>query len=177
MTTEITIDTGTSELLCAIRDRVAIITLNRPEVRNALSDNLTPTLRTMIKTCDENPEIGALLITGAGTAELRFALRSGRCLRTRVSPDYLRWLPEGAQEGAAHAVAIGKTGLPGDDVDRMAALLHHQPGGLDAQVLDRLGRRLAGLCAERTAELARTQVRGSGELSDRQRSREIALCI
>ena len=68
MTTEITIDTGTSELLCAIRDRVAIITLNRPEVRNALSDHLTPALRTMIKTCGENPDVGALLITGTGTA-------------------------------------------------------------------------------------------------------------
>ncbi len=44
MTTEITIDTGTNELLCAIRDRVAVITLNRPEARNALSDNLTPAL-------------------------------------------------------------------------------------------------------------------------------------
>jgi len=68
MSTEITIDTGTSELLCAIRDRVAVITLNRPEVRNAMSDTLTPALRTMIKTCGENPEIGALLITGAGAA-------------------------------------------------------------------------------------------------------------
>ena len=53
--TGITIDTGTNELLCAIRDRVAVITLNRPEVRNALSDHLTPALRTMIKTCGENP--------------------------------------------------------------------------------------------------------------------------
>jgi len=66
--TEITVDTGTSELLCAIRDRVAVITLNRPEVRNALSDDLTPALRSMIKICGENPEVGALLITGAGTA-------------------------------------------------------------------------------------------------------------
>jgi enoyl-CoA hydratase/carnithine racemase len=63
-----TIDTGTNELLCEIRDRVAIITLNRPEVRNAMSDNLTPALRTMIKTCGENPDVGALLLTGAGTA-------------------------------------------------------------------------------------------------------------
>ena len=68
MSTEITIDTGTDELLCVIRDRVAIITLNRPEVRNAMSDNLTPALRGMIKTCGENPQVGALLITGAGTA-------------------------------------------------------------------------------------------------------------
>ena len=68
MTTETTIDTGTGELLCVIREHVAIITLNRPEVRNALSDHLTPALRTMIRTCGENPDVGALLITGAGAA-------------------------------------------------------------------------------------------------------------
>ena len=63
---ETTIDTGTDELLCVIRDRVAIITLNRPEVRNALSDTLSPALRNMIRTCGEDPDIHALLITGAG---------------------------------------------------------------------------------------------------------------
>lgn len=68
MTTETKIDTGTDELLCVIRDRVAIITLNRPEARNAFSDTLTPALRAMIKTCGENPDVGALLLTGAGTA-------------------------------------------------------------------------------------------------------------
>jgi enoyl-CoA hydratase/carnithine racemase len=67
-TTDIAIDTGTRELLCVIRDRVAIITLNRPEARNSLSDHLTPALRAMIKTCGENPEVGVLLITGTGTA-------------------------------------------------------------------------------------------------------------
>lgn len=64
----IEIDTGTGELLCEIRDRVAVITLNRPEARNSLSDYLTPALRRMIKQCGEDPNVGALLITGAGTA-------------------------------------------------------------------------------------------------------------
>jgi enoyl-CoA hydratase/carnithine racemase len=64
----IEVDTGTSELLCEIRDRVALITLNRPEARNALSDRLTPALRRMIKQCGDDPKIGALLITGAGNA-------------------------------------------------------------------------------------------------------------
>jgi len=59
----------------------------------------------------------------------------------------------------------------------MAALLHHQAGGLDAKVLDRLGRRLAGLGAERTAELTRAQVRRVGKLFNRQLRGEIALCI
>lgn len=64
----ISVDTGTDELLCVIRDRVAVITLNRPEARNSLSDNLTPALRRMIKQNGDDPEVGALLITGAGTA-------------------------------------------------------------------------------------------------------------
>ena len=68
MTSEIKIDTGTDELLCVIRDRVAVITLNRPDARNSLSDTLTPALRTMIRVCGENPEVGVLLVTGAGNA-------------------------------------------------------------------------------------------------------------
>jgi enoyl-CoA hydratase/carnithine racemase len=62
------VETGTAELLCHIDGRVAILTLNRPEARNALSDNLTPALRRMIKSLGDDPKIGALLITGAGTA-------------------------------------------------------------------------------------------------------------
>jgi enoyl-CoA hydratase/carnithine racemase len=62
------IDTGTTELLCEVRDPVATITLNRPEARNALSDKLTPALRTQIRERGEDPAVGALLITGAGTA-------------------------------------------------------------------------------------------------------------
>ena len=40
-------------------DGVARITLNRPDARNSLSDALTPALHTMIRTCGENPEVGA----------------------------------------------------------------------------------------------------------------------
>jgi hypothetical protein len=89
----------------------------------------------------------------------------------------LRRLPEGAQEGAPHAITIGKARLPSYDVDRMAALLRHQPGGLESQVLDRLGRRLPGLGAKRAAELAWTEMRHFGDLSNCQRSIEIALRI
>jgi enoyl-CoA hydratase/carnithine racemase len=65
---ETTIDTGTEELLCVLRERVATITLNRPHARNSLSDHLTPALRRMIKAAGENPDVGAILITGTGTA-------------------------------------------------------------------------------------------------------------
>lgn len=66
--TDITIDTGTPQLLCVIREGVALITLNRPEARNAMSDQLTPALRRMIAERGDDPRVGAVLITGAGTA-------------------------------------------------------------------------------------------------------------
>ena len=62
------IDTGTTELLCEVRDGVALITLNRPEARNAMSPALTEALRNQIKARGDDPDVGALLITGAGTA-------------------------------------------------------------------------------------------------------------
>ncbi|WP_300778484.1 enoyl-CoA hydratase [Enhydrobacter sp.] len=62
------IDTGTNELLCVVREGVALITLNRPEARNALSDKLTPALRTQIRERGGDPDVGVILITGAGTA-------------------------------------------------------------------------------------------------------------
>ena len=62
------IDTGTGLLLGELRDGVATLTLNRPEARNALSDELTPALRRTILRLGNDPSVGALVITGAGTA-------------------------------------------------------------------------------------------------------------
>ena len=64
----VTIDTGTDELLCAIDQRVATITLNRPEKRNALSDNLTPALRQTLLDLENNNDVGCIVITGTGNA-------------------------------------------------------------------------------------------------------------
>ncbi len=60
--------TGTDQLLCRVEDGVAVITLNRPEARNTLSDQLSPALRRMIKERGDDPAVRALLITGAGKA-------------------------------------------------------------------------------------------------------------
>ena len=62
------IDTGTDELLCSLDERVALITLNRPERKNALSDNLTPALRQTLFELNTNQEVGCIVITGAGNA-------------------------------------------------------------------------------------------------------------
>lgn len=68
MTEVRTVDTGTDELLCEVKERVATITLNRPEARNSLSDTLTPALRGMVLEMGGDDSVGALLLTGTGDA-------------------------------------------------------------------------------------------------------------
>jgi len=83
------IDTGTTELLCSVRDGVALITLNRPEARNAMSPDLTEALRTQIKARGDADAVGALLITGAGMLGLTataLARRMGTGSITMVDP-------------------------------------------------------------------------------------------
>jgi enoyl-CoA hydratase/carnithine racemase len=61
-------ESGTDQLLMTLEDRVAVVTLNRPEARNALSDELTVALRRAIAWAGQAPEVGAVLLTGAGGA-------------------------------------------------------------------------------------------------------------
>lgn len=49
-----------------IEDGVAILTLNRPEVANALNFDMTHDLFLASIECDENPAIRAVVLTGAG---------------------------------------------------------------------------------------------------------------
>lgn len=62
------IDTGTGELLCALSQRVAVVTLNKPEKKNALGDILTPALRTLLPRLESRSDVGCVMITGAGNA-------------------------------------------------------------------------------------------------------------
>ena len=55
-------------MLARIEDGVATITFNRPEKRNALSDQLTPALRETLQRFDEEPAVRVVVLTGAGTA-------------------------------------------------------------------------------------------------------------
>ncbi|MGL3104556.1 enoyl-CoA hydratase-related protein [Bradyrhizobium sp. BR 1432] len=68
MTKRLEIDTGTTELLAEVRDGVAVITLNRPEARNALSDSMLQAWSGLIKRVGDDPRVRSVLVTGAGTA-------------------------------------------------------------------------------------------------------------
>jgi 2-(1,2-epoxy-1,2-dihydrophenyl)acetyl-CoA isomerase len=68
MTTMDAIDTGTEDLLAAVGDGVATVTLNRPDRRNALSPAMLTGLGRVLADLDAAEDVGALVITGAGPA-------------------------------------------------------------------------------------------------------------
>lgn len=62
------VETGSDQLLARIEDGVGVIVLNRPEARNALSEALTPALRRIVARFAAADEVGAVVVTGAGSA-------------------------------------------------------------------------------------------------------------
>ncbi len=62
------LDTGTSELLCEVERRVATVTLNKPEKKNALGDILTPALREILLVLERRQDVGCVMLTGSGDA-------------------------------------------------------------------------------------------------------------
>ena len=62
------IDTGTEHLLARIDDGVGVLTMNRPERRNALSAQMLDALARTIADFEVNDDVGAVVLTGAGGA-------------------------------------------------------------------------------------------------------------
>ena len=56
------------ELIHAVRDHVATITMNRPERYNALTIRMIENLLEMVSACEEDREVRVLVLTGAGPA-------------------------------------------------------------------------------------------------------------
>jgi enoyl-CoA hydratase len=55
-------------ILVEQRARVGLITLNRPKVLNALNQKLTKELLEAAETCDRDPAVGCIVITGSEKA-------------------------------------------------------------------------------------------------------------
>jgi enoyl-CoA hydratase/carnithine racemase len=62
------VETGTEQLLCRVEARVGVLTLNRPEARNALSVELKEALLRAAMELGGDSGVGCLLLTGAGGA-------------------------------------------------------------------------------------------------------------
>ena len=66
--TKAAIDTGTGHLLAHEEDGVAVITLNRPQARNAMSSAMNGALATVLERAERDAAIRCVVLTGAGGA-------------------------------------------------------------------------------------------------------------
>lgn len=62
------LDTGTEDLLAHEEDGVAVITLNRPQARNAMSGEMNASLARMLDYAEQTASVRCVVITGAGGA-------------------------------------------------------------------------------------------------------------
>jgi len=62
------IDTGTEDILAHQEDGVVIITLNRPQARNAMSGAMNAGLERTLDYAERTPEVRVVVLTGAGGA-------------------------------------------------------------------------------------------------------------
>jgi 2-(1,2-epoxy-1,2-dihydrophenyl)acetyl-CoA isomerase len=63
-----TLDTGTDDLQAEVRSGVGVITLNRPERRNAMSPAMITALKAALDDFETATDVGAVVLTGAGGA-------------------------------------------------------------------------------------------------------------
>ncbi|MEE2703422.1 MAG: enoyl-CoA hydratase-related protein [Myxococcota bacterium] len=63
-----TIETGTDHLHARVEERVAILTMNRPERRNALSGEMLAGLALALNEAETATDVGCIVLTGAGGA-------------------------------------------------------------------------------------------------------------
>src|ERR1700740_1359539 len=62
------LDTGTEDLCAEIDDGVAVITMNRPERRNAFSQAMISALAAVLAQVETDEAVGCVVLTGAGGA-------------------------------------------------------------------------------------------------------------
>jgi 2-(1,2-epoxy-1,2-dihydrophenyl)acetyl-CoA isomerase len=62
------LETGTEDLLATVEDGVAVVAMNRPERRNALSGGMLRAMAAVLAACESDPAVACVVLTGAGGA-------------------------------------------------------------------------------------------------------------
>ncbi len=109
------LDTGTETVLAETTDGVGVVTLNRPERRNALHRDMCDAVPAILERFIVDPEVGCIVVTGAGAAFCAGGdVRDGAERRT------------GKDAGAA-APSVDKASAILCRNARMVRLLHESP--------------------------------------------------
>src|SRR5271156_6658630 len=62
------LETGTQDLRAEVDDGVAVITMNRPDRRNAMSEGMVSALGAVLAQVETDDAVGCVVLTGAGGA-------------------------------------------------------------------------------------------------------------
>lgn len=62
------LDTGTDDLLAEVQDGVAVLTMNRPARRNAMSEAMMAAMERVLADVEVDDAVGCVVLTGAGGA-------------------------------------------------------------------------------------------------------------
>ena len=62
------LDTGTDDLLAEVNDGVAVLTMNRPDRRNAMSEAMMAAMEQVLADVEVDDAVGCVVLTGAGGA-------------------------------------------------------------------------------------------------------------
>ena len=79
-------------VLFEVRDRVALITVNDPDRRNAVTGDISAGLRAAVARADGDPDVHAVVVTGAGSA---FCAGADLSALGSAEPDGLKQLYDG----------------------------------------------------------------------------------
>lgn len=93
---DVTIETGTGEVLCRIEARVARVTLHRPEARNALTLEMKQALARLVPALGADSRVGCVLLGGSGGAfcaggDTKLMAREGKPTSPEERKRQLRW--------------------------------------------------------------------------------------
>ncbi len=92
------LDTGTEDLRAEIDDGVAVITMNRPDRRNAFSEAMLSALGAVLAQVETDEAVGSVVLTGAGGAFCAGEL--GDCMDLEVTHHVHTALTEDHREAA-----------------------------------------------------------------------------
>jgi enoyl-CoA hydratase/carnithine racemase len=113
-------DDGLTDVTVTVEDRVAVVTLDRPEQRNAFTGAMGESLGRAYRRCDEDDTVRVVVVTGAGRAFCAgadlapagdtFAAPAGRAFTSSpVQPPAFRVRKPVVAAVNGHAIGIGLT--------------------------------------------------------------------
>ncbi len=102
-----TIDTGTEDLLARIEDGVAVLTMNRPQARNAMSGAMLEAMQRYLAEFELDPQVKCVVLTGAGKGFCAGGDVKGMAAKGDGAPS------EMTLDGAIHRQRVSQRGTAG----------------------------------------------------------------